>query len=1250
MKNRIYAYLKNPKSRLKFTRQTLDQPYKITPRMFLKSLEMVGFKSFAERTIVEFHKGMTAIVGPNGCGKSNVLDSIRWVLGEQSAKALRGGSMQDIIFGGTDGRKPLALAEVSLTFSDCEKELGTDYNEVRITRRVFRDGQSEYEINKTPCRLRDIHQLFMDTGIGRTAYSIMEQGKIDAILSSKPEDRRAVFEEAAGITRFKSQKKEALRKLELTESNLLRVTDIIKEVSRQIGSLQRQAAKARRYKEISEKLKELDTKLAVHHFHGLQAGAQEAEKIISEVQTQISDIQKIIEEKDSGLRQKRIDLENLEDQLRHREQQKAQADYQKGHAQQEIQFHSQRIQEHEGLMERRRIDIASAEEKLRVQQEQAKALHQDLEAVAHELEKARQQLTEQQNAWQQAKDAAVACAKDRERLEAEVLANNRQLETHRARLVSLETEHGTHQLRMERILEDARINQENRKQSEAEINAASEQIGQHQQQFEASEKSVNEIQAKLEAARNELRQRRSEFEDIDREKTHEIAKQQALQQLIASGADYSETTRRILQKHQGQGVLGTLLSQIQVEAGYERAIETVLGRACETLLTENPDTFYTVISEIQENEAAVIAPAQILNIVNASTELHPQAALRFVKTSESIRGWISKLLENVFIVENEDAVRQLKETQPQATIVTLQGEMWHRDGWQLRGRGTRQHASVLARQNELKKLEQRVEELNGLLSAARTVMDSSAIAVQHAEAELAEAEQQRQKLANEGFEIRYRLDLLKKRGEELQGQARQLEQERVRLSDQHNLGIEEQKRLIEQINQIAEANQKHSVELEALGARWLTHNRESEEKGQSLMDTRVLVAAVEQKRDNLERQRGPLEARAQELQQHLRQYQQDLQDYEGRIGQSKQIIAQSESLIQEVSKQAEQFEQEILTIRQQRQELQNVVGQMEQELRGDRSKLTDAQERKSREEVVLAEKRMYLNNLNERIQRTYHVQIEDVARERHQVTEGENAEAAPDWQQIEVEVNTLREKIDNMGPVNVEAITEYEELEQRHTFLLNQEKDLHTSKEQLIEAIKKINETTKVMFAETFQKIQENFSKIFVELFGGGRASLTLVDENDPLESGIEIIAKPPGKQLQGISLLSGGEKTMTAVAMLFAIYMVKPSPFCVLDEMDAPLDESNIGRFVTMLQRFLQQSQFIVITHNKRTISAADVLYGVTMQEHGVSKIISAKLSRRDEDPLFAKGKKEDVREAVNEVEVVENEKASEDAMESAS
>ncbi len=1237
--------------------------------MYLKSLNILGFKSFAQRTNLDFDRGVTAVVGPNGCGKSNVLDAIRWVLGEQSAKALRGGEMSDVIFNGAESRKPLGMAEVSLTFSDCEEQLGTEWNEVCITRRIYRDGKSEYLLNKAPCRLRDIQNLFMDTGIGRTAYSIMEQGKIDLILSSRPDDRRAVFEEAAGITKYKAQKKEALRKLEYTEANLLRVTDIIKEVKRQIGSLQRQAGKARRYKSIMGDLQTLDC-----HLTHKQAGEYQHELAGIEVKLQdltgtIDDLTARAGSMESGLGERREQLKLIDDNIAVLRQQVHELETTAGSARSRIGFNGERTEEFEGLIKRYQSDIAAARERADIQRQQLSDTDSQLAQILETLNGERSQLA----AGEQRTNSIKAERQNQQQRLADLSGKQAQLEGELARSqaelaasVNHKSSLATRLSGITRELEQLHSEEQTRS---GEVAAAKQQLQAQQNVFNDYTARLDALLAKLATEKSLLAETDRKLLDISREISSKQSRVQVLQQLNEEGEGFERGTQAVLRgldnpAHYKQRTLGALATMLEVEDEFITPIEAVLGQALQTIVVDNSTTLEQAIrtlGEQQQGRASLVAEDLVDTTSAVQLEALPDGARCWasdrVTAPPSAMPLLRTLLKRVVICDDLQTALQLRRQDHGLTIATMQGEVIDRDGIVTGGSSGKAQISILKRKTEIQQLEQQL----AVLSEDQSAIESSRN--RHAETLdtlLAEEQQLREKVQQARIDTstnEQQLSGCERELGECNSRLESLQWEKSNISSSISTEDENAARLEEAISSANRSLEQNSSEQQQITEQLDALVTAEEQATSELNELRVKVATSTQQQENLERQRSPIVTRLDELNDLASQREEDINNYQEKIRnlaeQNRTLSEQAQNADREKGTVVEKIDEQVES----RSKLANELSSLESELGEIRNTLSDHHQQRSKLEVKQSRLQMQVESLSENIRRRYQVDLAEFqpdeeslaaaireqekrrARNARQAADGESPEAtaaqqatentAPDeaeddveetaicWETIAAMVEELTEKVDAMGPVNLEAITEFDELEQRHNFLEEQYNDLTKSKDELHTAIQKINTTTRKLFAETFECVRKNFREMFRELFGGGKADLILVDDDDPLESGIDIIARPPGKQLQSISLLSGGEKTMTAVALLFSIYMVKPSPFCVLDEMDAPLDESNISRFINILDRFVEQSQFVVITHNKRTISRADVLYGVTMEEHGVSKLVGVRLTPKGEARL---------------------------------
>jgi chromosome segregation protein len=1261
--------------------------------MYLKSLTILGFKSFADKTTFSFQPGITAVVGPNGCGKSNIADCIRWVLGEQSAKALRGGEMADVIFNGTDKRKPLGMSEVSLTIGDIDQDhlkaagVELSYNEVTITRRVFRDGSSEYFINKTPCRLKDIQQLFMGTGVGRANYSLMAQGHITQILSSRPEDRRMIFEEAAGITKFKSQKKEALRKLEQTEQNLLRVSDLIREVKRQIGSLQRQAGKARRYKQILVELQHLETQLARHQFDVLQAEIGQRHTTADQLRLAIETGSEEVIRCETEISQLRVQLSDLEHQVSLCQQKsleiKGQIDRHDGR----IHFNEERLREQDSQNAKARHDIAQGEERRLAAEQELNSVNERLTAseqklanlqrslqTRHEtLQAVESQLRSQQEALRVTQSNAFATAQQLTRSRNDINALDLQKQGNRIRIEKLSAE--KIQLEEERLRLQSRLD-------EFAANVETEKLS-----IQTHRGTAEEQQQRLRQIQQEISQVTQSLDEWLRQQAGKRSRLNVLEQLQAEHEGFSAGALAALK--QAPHMLGALVDKIRVPERYITAIEAALGHHLQLVLTEQPATAQEILAELRANrkgrasiaplnlsyhrEPAVTVSAPTPNLAPASdapgiltsdtvapvvaepVTLAPLAApaaspqpaasgpfsvngfacaLSVVESDESVRPLLERLLGGTFIVPDlPAATAHWPDYGGAVDFVTLSGELLSRHGVYTGGAAngsTQAPTSILGRKNQIAELQEQLAQLQEQINEQSRGKGS----LQSEQTQLQAALQQTQtELRTQEVAIAARQGECKA----LESALRLLHQkidtvffEVQNLAAQEEEGRQKRQTFAAQIGELEGREKSLQQDLSDLTASQDDLRQQRDAANAQLTETKVSLATEEQLISSFRQQQQTHQQRIRELTLLVEQRQSEIAGLLERRGQFQSEIAESRQKIDGLQHEREQVNTRVAALMQQCQALETDIAGRDEALRAQRQHLTELQQQRGAIEIELAQKQMSTQNLRERIQQKYQLMLDDIRSECITITIADSGPAkvetltpeemaarglATDWATVAEQVVALQQRLDEMGPVNLVAIEEYEETEQRYKFLTTQEEDLVKAKEQLLDVITRINIQTREMFAETFAKIRENFSSLFTEVFGGGQADLQLSEGNDVLESGIDIVARPPGKQLKSITLLSGGEQTMTAVALLFAIYQVKPSPFCVLDELDAPLDESNINRFIAVLKRFLVHSQFIMITHNKRTIAMANVLYGVTMQEHGVSKVVSMRFRPSEEN-----------------------------------
>jgi chromosome segregation protein len=1219
--------------------------------MHFQSLELLGFKSFADKTILNFHEGVTAIVGPNGCGKSNVLDAVRWVLGEQSAKSLRGDEMADVIFNGSEARKPVGFAEVSVTFTDCAEELGIDWHDVRVTRRVYRDGNSEYLLNKTSCRLRDIQNLFADTGIARSAYSMMEQGKIDMILSSRPEDRRAVFEEAAGITKYKTQKREALRKLEATEANLLRIGDIIKEVKRQIGSLQRQAGKARRYQALHVDLRVLDTHQSRKQLDALEADlahcqAEIARRGESEEATRakidleendLAEQRRALEEIDAQIASSRSELQSLESEINtHRNR---------------IEFNRQRAEELNELIERSRKDIGAAETK---RAQQGKEI-QEANAL---IEKTSQAL--------QTKEAELNKLSGRlSELRTERSAHESKLETLQKAASEIESRIAGLAEEISGIKIRRETTEENRRGLDTAVSNIEASRTRIQDEITAAHMTAENLQNKLDHCRaavqtgdEKLRQHQQlvarmekELGAIERGQAEKESRLEILRQLNEEGEGLAQGSQAVLKGLHDRSrikpaLAGALVANLDVDQNFIPAIEAALGRNLQAIVLKDAQLASEIIGALKEKklgQAALVVPHLGNGMTRERGKRAPEKSLGWaidkVKAPEPLVPVVARLLHNIAIFEHLDDALTAKKKHNEIATATLDGDLISAEGVVFGGSREASADSLLERKARMSALHRECSEIRKQHDALLKKSNDARAALERTSSELEEARRDYETAEREKSDCDNRILFLTRELQEGEQKQAQVRSEQNTLARQIQAADERIAKLEDDLAGEQEALAANQGEQEVVQATQDDVAKRENEAMEQLNELRLTVVTERQRYEHLIAQRQPMSAREAELAEAIAARQAEVTNFEKRLTTQAEESRTAESAIEKQTRQRADLEEALAALTEQRRERSTTMNEAESNLRTIRNSLNDLRDSRSKEQVRHAELQLKIDNLTERVSRRYQINLREfsqdeaafektlraqlkrwIDRSAGDVTNG--GEAAADLPSrsenaihltdadLDKLIAELRTQLDNMGPVNLDAVHEYDELEERYKFLEAQNNDLTNSRRELLDVIAQINSTTRKLFSETFAQVRINFREMFAELFGGGRADLSLLDENDPLNCGIEISTKPPGKQLQSVSLLSGGERSMVAVALLFAIYMVRPSPFCILDEVDAAMDEGNINRFIRVLERFVEQSQFIIITHNKRTIAKADVLYGVTMEERGVSKLVGVKLA----------------------------------------
>ena len=1239
--------------------------------MYLKALKLHGFKSFADPTTLRFEPGVTAVVGPNGCGKSNIADGIRWVLGEQSAKALRGGKMQDVIFEGTDHRRAAQLCEVSLLLTECEQQLGSEFHEIEIMRRVHRDGGSEYFFNGQSCRLKDIQKLFMDTGVGRTSYSIMAQGQIDQILSSKPEERRAVFEEAAGITKYKSQRREAMNKLALTEQNLARVADVITEVGRQIGSLKRQASKALRYKRISFRLRHLSLAHSAHQHAKLAIS-------IAELEEKLSGLRQAAEERRTRLEREQGNLEEMKadrSRLHQRAQDSQQAVFD---------LKSQREQAENGanLAQIKRLGLAdrlaSSRDNLGELGMQMRELSDQVDTGAQDKEEQLTLLGSSDAVFQNRNRELAVVDGELTTIEEELKQTKftlLQMESTIARLrtdtMGYEVEQRTsvqrHDLLMQQF-EGAQQELAAAVRMGEEIDLRAEEAMQEKSKFE---QESQEIQQKISETTREFRDGQRVLQEIDRGLAQRTARLKLLQQLQEKWEGFGAGAKAVLQGRLSEAVADAKVTPItknlEVTPQAGKAVEALLGSAVEAIHVADITTARRVLAQLERDEigSAVFQVDGMGTPSSTATELPPflrPATSALVNMDESHPA--AALLSTCFIADDLNAFLDFWQANPSFTflaVATRKGELIDRRGLIFGGFNKKPKNSIVQREIDLRETakalveeQQQHDEQKGLIDELAERLAQTESALEEKRADVLSSSQQ---VAAVQAEQR---NATKARGE---GENRivRMERELAGLEATRN---EAQSRFEKAQIGLATAETESNAARERinqLDVRAVEHRTDRDLKRDTLAQARLELAERRQKVEVLDRGIADMEKRRGQLAEILALRQHEVEVWSEQIVSLEHQTESQQAKARQIGETLVVAQEQVEKVRVKLSEVESHINEVESAQQGLRSASDSAQGELGRSEVRLAEASQRAEFISEDVTREYSeavakldwkqlmwrsddeppdmmvLDLEEEEETPDPTPDADSADAAAPapkrrkkkkepkgdpteadltaleqtgWGEVKAEVDALRQRLNSMGAVNLVAIEEYADLKQRFDFLKGQSDDLINAKTELLTAIDEINRLSQEQFAITFEQIKKNFKYTFETLFGGGVANLELAMADDILESGIEITAQPPGTKLKSITLLSGGQKTLTAVALLFALYMVKPSPFCLLDELDAPLDESNISRFTALLKKFVDASQFIIITHNKRTVSAASAIYGVTMEERGVSKTVSMRFN----------------------------------------
>jgi chromosome segregation protein len=1185
--------------------------------MKLKTLEATGFKSFVDRLHLSFTGGITTIVGPNGCGKSNVVDAILWVIGERSAKHLRGKSMEDVIFGGTDGRKPLGMAEVSLTFSNEDRLAPAAYeafSEITITRRLFRSGESEYLINKVPCRLRDITDLFLDTGIGVNGYSIVEQGRVERLINANPQDRRFLIEEAAGIAKYKERKRLALLKMDAATQNLLRIQDIVAEVKRQIATLEKQVKRAEEYKTVRKEIKEIEIRFAVQDYAELSEKGDAIRGYLKALREREQDVAGQTAQKEAWIEGMR--LNRMEEEERQKSLQQGLFDLGRAiqKTENETEFLRREVERLKKQENQLREDVRNTFQTWKETQRERRKTEQSRRELEQERDRNETGLREMESLFAGSKERFLSMSTQLEEEKGALTDTLTSLTSFRNRLSHLEERRKDLQKRMRYHEEESEGVRERLSQLEASLSETVRSREEGRSVQSALQEERVRWEREIESLRQAFQERQGERLLLAETLRQDSSRYLSLKELQENFEGYEKGVRSILlekkeDRQKWDGILGAVADILEPDPQYEIPLEAVLGQRLQFLMVENEEKGVEAIDFLKKQALGRVGfiPKGVRGRGNgqdrfpAEGKESPLPLSRFINVKEGYAAIADTLIGDVGVVKGwTEALPWMKEEGAFEVLVTLDGDVFERSGI-LSGGSRGQGLGLLERRREIRDLEAKVREEEERHREALEVEQRLSQEIQEREKRL---EERKRELQEKEIELLHRerdleglskeISQVRQNREVLQYEWNQFEEEQAELNreenDVHRQAEGQEVRRMEQEEKV----QCLKRDTEALSA-------ETEQLGGAITERKVRQASLEEK------QRG-LEAQGHHLSESLAQQREQILKKIREIREGRQEILSIQAAMEQQEKDLEsglavyrQKEEDLAIQKEKVEALSNEWKEAEASSRFLRRELDEVREKIHEEEMRMSEVQLKLQHLQESVRDRYGTFLSSVP--------GTSREVLP-REEMSRRLEELKRALEGMGEVNLMALEEYQELKQRHDFLSEQQADLQQALDLLKKAILRINRTTTKRFVETFQLVNEKFKEVFTRLFKGGQASLLFLDEQDPSTTGIDILAQPPGKKLQNIDLLSGGEKALVAIAFLFGLFMIRPTPFCFLDEIDAPLDDANINRFIGLIKEFSRTSQFVLITHNKNTMEAANTLYGITMETPGVSKVVSVRLN----------------------------------------
>ena len=1181
--------------------------------MYLKRLELQGFKSFADKTVLDFKPGITTVIGPNGSGKSNISDSIRWVLGEQSMKSLRGSKTEDVIFAGTQNRKSLGFAEASIIIDNSDGKLPIEFTEVTVTRRIYRSGESGYFINKTPCRLKDILELFMDTGIGKDGYSIIGQGKIDEILSNKSEERRHVFEEAAGIVKYRTRKAESEKKLEQSKLNLLRINDILAEIEQNLDPLKIQSEKARKFLDLREELKSIEVGLFIHNIDSYKEKIEEVLKDEDIFNTQIvredERLSNMQEQKES-LRQA---IDNITNQIEKMQTLSFESEKKKEKLTSEININKERINNNNSNFERFREEIEESNKRIEELEEEKNQkqgkkdnLYESKEKFVKELEEKEKELatlndklSEKEKEIESKKQKVDANTDERYEITNVISTLVANMESSEKRENNIKNEIASYISE----LDASRIHKDEIGKGFYEIDSKRNKI----------KKELEDIDEKRKEAETKLKDFDTRINNTESEKRIKESRLKFLEETEREKEGYNRSVKAILQECDKnvslkKGMHGVLANLISVPKEYETAIEMSLGQAMQNIVTDNEADAKKLVEYLRVNKLGRASFLPITSVYGKKLEKLSKEngvvgiASDLVKYDKKYEQIVLSLLGRTVIVDNMDtAINVAKKNKYAFRIVTIEGDVVNPSGMITGGSVVQKTVNILGRSREIeslkkdiKKLEEKIKNLKDEKEKYSDEIEATLEEVSALEKELQEIEivyaTEKQKVVSEEEAIK-----------KIETRLEKLREEDKSIKEQKEISKNKQNELNEKIKELEEENSKLTDEINEFALLNKDDQKYIDDLNFDITNLKISVSSFDESEDSINEMIDRINLDIENTKTVIN----------NKTEQRKKITEENKNLEESIKN----LEEEIEKLK----EDSSNSGSKIEELKKDR--VAKNEKLNETEEQVLEQMKKIEDLKNQVVKcdikksklETERDQIINKMWEEYELTPSQAVDfkKPTNVQEVQRKVNNLRNDIKELGSINIDSIEEYKKLKERYDFMSEQRLDLENTMAKLRKVIVDLTEVMRKQFDEKFKIINKNFAEVFSELFGGGKAELKLTDENDILESGIEIEVQPPGKKLQNMSLLSGGERAFTAIALLFAILKINPAPFCVLDEIEAALDDVNVYRFAEYLKKFAKDTQFLVITHRKGTMEVADTVYGITMEENGISKLLSMKLSK---------------------------------------